>query len=191
MVVVQNEFILLINAYYQADALSKNLTSSGIFGNIDIQPELSQFREHLGQSSDMLVKMIKESEQSGKKGEIDKMIIKAKLIEIYKIKESFLAEIENSISNEKANNGDMTSYRISFQMASDTVYHFVGGTIQNFGNHVPLKDGVYGIIDSVLNEDYWEGEELKQQINFVRSMKINLKYSDNWIKEYAYRMYSK
>ena len=156
MIMVQNEFILLINAYYQADALSKNLTSSGIFGNIKIQPELSQFREHLGQSSDMLAKKIKEAEQSEKKGEIDKMIIKTKLIEIYKIQEGFLAEIENSISNEKTKNGDMTSYRLSFQMASDTVYNFVGGTIQNFGNHVPLKDGIFGIVDSVLNENNYK-----------------------------------
>lgn len=191
MNVVQNEFILLINAYYQADALSKKMISSGIFGNINIQPELSQFREYLGQSSEMLIKMIKEAEQSGKKGEIDKMIIKAKLQEIYNIGDSFLAEIENSISNEKANNGDMTSYRIAFQMASDTIYNFVGGTIQNFGNHVPLKEGIYSIIDSILNENYWEGQELKQQINFVRNMKTNLKYSDNWIKEYAYKMYIK
>lgn len=139
----------------------------------------------------MLAKIIKEGEQSEKKGEIDKMIIKAKLIEIYKIQEAFLDEIENSISKEKTKNGDMTSYRISFQTASDTVYNFVGGTIQNFGNHVPLKDGIFGIIDSVLNENYWEGKELKQQINFVRNMKINLNYSDNWIKEYAYKMFLK
>lgn len=80
-------------------------------------------------------------------------------------------------------------HRILFQMASDTVYNFVGGTIQNFGSHVPLKDGIFGIVDSVLNQNYWEGEELKQQINFVRNMRANLNYSDNWIKEYAYKMF--
>jgi hypothetical protein len=191
MNVVQNEFILLINAYYQADALSKNLIASGIFGNIQIQPELSQFREHLGQSSEMLVNMIKEAEQSGKKGEIDKAIMKAKLNEIYNIENNFLTEIESSISNIKVNNGDMTSYRISFQMASDTIYNFVGGTIQNLGPQIPLKDGVFNIIESILTENYWEGDDLIQQVNFIRSLKNNLNYSNNWIKEYAYRMFLK
>lgn len=191
MIVVQNEFILLVNAYYQADALSKNLISSGIFGNILIQPELSQFREHLGQASEMLVNMIQEAEQKGKKGEVDKAIMQAKLSEIYKIEDDFFKEIDDSILDVKSNNGDMTSYRMSFQMASDTIYNFVGGTIQNFGSHVTLKEGIHGIIDSILNENYWEGEELKQQINFVRNLKSNLKYSTNWIKEYAYKMYLK
>lgn len=190
MIVVQNEFILLINAYYQADALSENLVSSGIFGNIEIQPELSQFREHLGRSSEMLLSMIKKAEQAGQKGELDKTIMKAKLKEIYKIEDDFLAEIENSISTVKENNGDMTSYRMSFQMASDIIFNFVGGTIQNFGSHVPLREGIYEIIDSILNKNYWEGD-IKQQINLVRSLKTNLKYSDSWIKEYAYKMYLK
>lgn len=188
---VQNEFILLINAYYQADALSKNIIASGIFGTIQIQQELYQFREYLSQSSERLTNLIKEAEQVGKKGEADKAIISAKLKEIYRIEDNFLEEIENSISKVKVNNSDMTSYRISFQMASDIICNLVGGTIQNFANHVPLKEVISSIVDGILNENYWEGVDLKEQINFVRNLKSNLNYSDNWIKEYAYKMFMK
>ena len=189
MIVVQNEFILLINAYYQADALSKDMISSGIFGNIQIQPELSQFREHSSQSLEKALNFARAHNYTIKEGEIDKEVIKAKLKEIYKIGDIFIYEIENSISKAKIDNGDMSSYRISFQMASDTIYNFVGGTIQNFANHMPLKEGIHSIINSILNENFWSGEEIKRQIEFVRSLNTHLHYSDNWIKEYAYKMF--
>ena len=95
---VQNEFILLVNAYYQADAMSKNLISSGIFGNIVIQPEIAQFREFLSQTSALLGQAIKDGDKQGKKGAFDKTLITDKLKETYSINDSFIAEIENSVS---------------------------------------------------------------------------------------------
>ena len=171
MNVVQNEFILLTNAYYQAHAYSQNMIASGIFGNIAIQPELNQFRKQISQTSNTLLNLMK-------------------MTEIFKVSDSFIAEIENSVNILKSNGGDMTAYRISFQMGSDYIYQFVGGTISNFGEHVDLREGIFNIIDSILNQSYWEGAELQQQINFIRNLRDGMNYSENWIKEYAYRMFT-
>ena len=187
---VQNEFILLVNAYYQAVGLSNNIKSSGMFGEIELLPEISQFRDIVSQF-DILGQTIKAGEQQGQKGEIEKMLIKAKLAEIYRVNNSFTSEIENSVSKYCVDTSDMTSYRISFQMSSDTLYNMVGSIIPHFGNHVPLRDGVLGIVNDILNKDYWEGDETKQQINFVRAFKKNLYYSDNWILEYALKIFEK
>jgi hypothetical protein len=190
MNVVQNEFILLTNAYYQAHAYSQNMIASGIFGNLAIQPELNQFREQISQTSDTLLNLVEESDRNGNKGEADKMIMKMKMTEIFKVSDNFLEELENSINKLKSSGGDMTAYRISFQMGSDYIYQFVGGTISNFGGHVDLREGIFNIIDSILNQNYWEGEELKQQITFIRNLRDGMNYSENWIKEYAYRMFA-
>jgi hypothetical protein len=190
MNVVQNEFILLTNAYYQAHAYSQNMIASGIFGNIAIQPEFNQFREQISQTSDTLLNLVEESDRNGNKGEADKMIMKMKMTEIFKVSDNFLEELENSINKLKSSGGDMTAYRISFQMGSDYIYQFVGGTISNFGGHVDLREGIFNIIDSILNQNYWEGEELKQQITFIKNLRDGMNYSENWIKEYAYRMFA-
>lgn len=186
----QNEFIHLINSYYQAEAYSKNAVSSGLFGEFSMQNELSQFRENIKNNFTPLNEIIENAEQNGAKGEVEKMIMKSKLTEIYEVQDWFTTDIENSVNSFlQKENGDMTSYRLTFQMASDYIYDFVSGTIKNFGDHVPLKDGIYGIITSILNENYWEGEELKQQINFIRNLKNSLNFTEEWIKEYAYKMF--
>ena len=189
MNLVQNDFILLTNAYYQAQAYSQNMLASGIFGNITIQSELNQFREQISQSSDTLLNLIQEADSNGNKGEADKLIIKMKMTEIYKVSEHFLVEIENSINNYKIIGGDMNAYRISFQMGSDYIYQFVGGILKEFGDHVNLKDRIYSIIETILNQNYWEGSELNEQINFIRNLRNKLNYSENWLSEYAYKMF--
>jgi len=189
MNLVQSDFILLTNAYYQAQAYSQNMLASGIFGNITIQSELNQFREQISQSSDTLLNLIQEADSNGNKGEADKLIIKMKMTEIYKVSEHFLVEIENSINNYKIIGGDMNAYRISFQMGSDYIYQFVGGILKEFGDHVNLKDRIYSIIETILNQNYWEGSELNEQINFIRNLRNKLNYSENWLSEYAYKMF--
>ena len=186
---VQNDFVLLINAYYQADALSKNVKSSSILWVVDIQYELVQFREFVSQSSELLGQAIKDSDNLGVRGKFDKTLIEEKLRIIYGVNDRFVSEIENSVSIFSIEDGDMTSYRIQFQMASDTLNNFVGGTLPFLDNHISLKDRIYGIVNDILKQDYWEGDEIKRQIDFVRSLKTILKFSDNWIQEYAHRMF--
>lgn len=191
MVTAQNEFVLLVNAYFQAEAATKNMVASGMFGNVSIQPELSQFRELLMRTSEMLGKTILQNDQQGKKGVLDKLLISTKLKEKYGVSDNFISEIENSISKFRNENGNMTSYRLSFQMGSDTIYNLVGETIQQLGSHVPLKDAISSIIQDILFEDYWHEEDIKQQIIFVRKLNNGLNYSDKWIKEYAFLMFRK
>lgn len=186
MNLVQNEFILLTNAYYQAQAYSQNMLASEMYGNITIQSELNQFREQISQSSDTLLNLIQGADN---KGETDKLIIKMKMTEIYKVSEHFLVEIENSINDYKIIGGDMNAYRICFQMGSDYIYQFVGGALRDFGDHVNSKDGIHSIIETILNQNYWEGSELKEQINFIQNIRNKLNYSENWLKEYAYKMF--
>jgi hypothetical protein len=191
MMTIQNEFILLVNAYYQADATSKNMIATSMFGKRSIQPELAQFREMLMQTSEKLGNMVLQSDQQGKSGQLDKILISAKLKERFGVSDSFILEIENSISKYRTANGDMNSYRISFQMGSDTIYNFLAETIPQFGIHVSLKEGVSGMIQDILHQNYWEGDEIKQQINFVRMLTTSFHFSDSWIKEYAFKMFQK
>lgn len=190
MNVVQNEFILLINAFYQADALTKNIAAPGLFGNIQIQPELSQFREMFVEDSEIHSDIIRCGDANAETGKFEKVVLGLELKSVYKVTDHFLQEIESSISEYKHDNRDMTSYRISFQMASDYIYNFVGETIKSSGKHIPLKDAIFNIIESILNENYWEGEILKEQISLIRYLKTDLNFSENWIKEYAYKMFA-
>ena len=68
------------------------------------------------------------------------------------------------------------------------MYKIVGGAIQHYENQVPFKDGVYGIVNDILNKNYWQGDEVIREIEFIRAFKTILHYTENWIKEYAFRM---
>ena len=185
----KNELIHSVSAYYQADAYSKNISASGLFEEIDIQPELYQFRELMTNEFPDLKLLIDLSESNGNKGEAEKAIIKAKLTQVYGVPEWFFVQIENSITKYSQNpNGDMTSYRISFLLGSNYIYSLVGGTIKAFGDHVPLREGIERIINDILNANYWEGEIWKQ-IDCIRDIRKYYYFDDEWIKEYAYRMF--
>lgn len=66
----------------------------------------------------------------------------------------------------------------------------LGRKISNFGEHVDLREGIFNIIDSILNQSYWEGAELQQQINFIRNLRDGMNYSENWIKELVVNNYN-
>lgn len=190
MQAVQNEFIFLVNAYYQAEAYSNGIVATGgMFGPLEIQDELYQFREKIQNSFPDLYSEIKKNEREGKKGVMEKTLLKAKLSEIYDIEDYFFVELEQFISHMKSKNENIAHYRLSFQLETDFIFESVGGIIKGLGNHISLKDGVHKIIDSILNDNYWEGDDIKQRINFIRNLKINKGFSEKWIKEYAFKMF--
>ncbi len=57
----------------------------------------------------------------------------------------------------------MTSYRIMFQLASDTLYPMVADTVQQL-DQTNKREVIEGVVESILSEDYWEGKEILQMV---------------------------
>lgn len=184
----QNPFVTLVNAYYQAEGYSKNYIAKGIFGDTEILPELENFRSFLIDSSPIFAETIEQEKVSGKQGLLEKAMINNDFTETYKLNQIFTNELDKSVNQYVSEGGNITSYRISFQMGSDTIYDLVGSTIQHLGPHMNLKDGIYKMVNDILTQNYWEGEDLLQSINFIRVLNTHLHLSHNWIKEYTYQM---
>lgn len=184
----QNPFVIIVNAYYQAEAYSKKYIAKGIFGDTEILPELENFRNFLIESSPIFAEAIKEEKNSGKQGLLEKAMINNDFIETYKLNQIFTDELDNSVNQYVKKGGNMTSYRISFQMGSDTIHSLVGSTIPHLGPHIDIKDGIYKMVNDILTQNYWEGDDLIQNINFIKALNTQLHLSHNWIKEYTYQM---
>ena len=181
----QNEFYHLVNAYYQAVAYSKKIN----IRNVNNQPELAQFRQLIANNFPPLNDLIEEGERRGKGGEVEKSIIQTNLMEIYRIPQWFLIKIDGSIIKySQKDDADIAFYRKMFQKGSNYLCDFVSATIPNLGNHISLKEGVDKIVNSILNENYWEGEDLIQIIDIIRKLKTDLYFSDEWLKEYTFKI---
>jgi len=145
MVLAKNGFELLVNAYYQAYGLIKKIDASGIFGRIDLLPEIEYFRNGLKEHP-VLFQAIIQSETNGNKGEIELSLIRLKLYEIYQMKDWWFEEIESSVNNYTANNDDMTSYRISFQTASDNLFNIVKAILPNVDPSISRNNAIEDIV---------------------------------------------
>jgi hypothetical protein len=189
MILVQNEFIFLTNAYYQAHAYSIGMKASGLFEESEIHTEHYQFREMLKESGETLFDLIKDGEKAGNKGQVEKMIIKLKLSELYKTSENFILELENSINKYFLEATDLSMYRILFQIGTDSIYSNIGCFLESKDNHISKSEGIKLVIDNILHQNYWEGEEIKQQIGFIRQLNDSLFFSENWLNEYANKMF--
>ncbi len=78
----------------------------------------------------------------------------------------------------------MKSYRITFQTASDTLLAMVKAIIVHFDRAISKKEAIKNIINSVLNENYWEGSDIIKNVNFARFFKTQLSLSDEWVNKY-------
>ena len=183
MVLAKNEFDLLVNAYYQAYGLFKGIGANEIFGKIDLLPEIEYFRNGL-KDQRFLYQAIVNSESSGKRGEMELSLLKLKLSEIFGMQDWWFKEIELSIDSYIDENHDMTSYRITFQTASDNLYRFVGAIIPHMDPSINKANAIVDVTNNILNENYWQGEDTLKIINFSRFFRTALNYSDKWIYEY-------
>lgn len=183
MVLAKNDFDFLVNSYYQAYGLTKNMSARGMFGNISLLPEVDMFRENL-KVQPLLYETIIQADKNGQQGQFEINLIKLKLTEIYGVEENWINEIEESVNMFSKENSDMSNYRINFQTASDTLYRLVGAVIPNMDKNILKNDAIEHVTSSVLNQNHWQGDDIIQQINFSRLFKKPLFYSDNWIYVY-------
>lgn len=179
---VENFFNFLVQSYYQAYGISKGYIASGIFGNVVTQGELQGFRQHVKEVSSALAQLYngKDNLQSAM---IDLSIIKKKLKNSFDLGSDFTKEIEKSVDDYVGN--DMTSYRIMFQLASDTLYPMVADTIQ----HIDLankREAIDGVVESIISENYWQGQEIIQMIETVRGFQNKLGFSKSWLKQFTF-----
>jgi len=167
---VENFFNFLVQSYYQAYGISKGYKASGIFGNVETQGELQGFRQHVKEVSTVLAKLYngKDNLQSAM---IDLSIIKKKLKNSFDLGSDFTNEIEKSVDSYDGN--DMTSYRIMFQLACDTLYPMVAGTIQQL-QHSNKRETIDSVVESIISENYWQGEQVTKMVETVQGFQVNL-----------------
>jgi len=185
---INSNFILKVNAYYQAEAYSLGMIASGIFGQISIQSELQIYRNYISTHQIKLQELLLKAESSNELGKIEKATI-AYEFEKINLNHLFTFEIENSIENFQKRGGDMTSYRISFQLATDAIISLVGNFVKHF-DHLSLRESTSTGIDSIMNQNHWTGENLLEQINDIRLLKTVYGYTDHWIKEYTFQIFN-
>jgi len=185
---INSNFILMVNAYYQAEAYSLGMIASGVFGQISIQSELQIFRNYISTHQIKLQELLLKAESSNELGKIEKATI-AYEFEKINLNHLFTYEIENSIENFKKRGGDMTSYRISFQLATDSIIGLVGNLIKHL-DHLSLRESTSAGIDSIMNQNHWSGENLLEQINDIRLLKNVYGFTDHWIKEYTFQIFN-
>lgn len=184
-----NPFVTLVNAYYQALAYSLNYKAQGTFGTKEMLPELEDFRDFLIRESPIFAEAIQKDIVSRNQGSVEMALIINDFTKTYKINQIFTNELDNSVIQFLTDGGgNITSYRITFQLGSDSINSLVGSAIQSLGTHINLRDGIYKMVNDILTQNYWEGEELLQSINSIRVLNTHLHLSHNWIKEYSYQM---
>ena len=182
---VEPFFNYLVQSYYQAYGITKGYKASGMFGNIDTQPELQGFRQHIKEVSSVLSQLYngKDNLQSAI---IDLSIIGKKLEISFNLGKEFTTDLKTSVDSYVKNGNDMTSYRIMFQIASDTLYPIVTDTIKHFDPSINRKEAIESVVDSIISENYWQGEKVIQMVDTVRGFQKNLGLSKNWLKQFAF-----
>jgi len=185
---LENEFIIYVNAYYQAHAIYLAASKIITYNNDKIPYELQIFRSIIQNNSSFLYDLIIKGDDAINNIEFEKELIKGKLKVIYRVSDSFITEMENSIKIGIDNSNSMDIYWISFNQGAKNLYYFVNAVIRNINSSITINEAVDDTIDSILFENFWEGDELINRINLIRALSKELNYSTNWIKEFSIKM---
>jgi hypothetical protein len=188
MIVVKNEFDFYVNCFYQAVGLSKNAPAKGLLGEIDFLPEINEFRKQFKHAPE-IDNSVKELENKGEYGTIELELLLEKLRDDYDLPEMWFSEIYYSIDKYLAMRNDMTSYRISFQMATYAVNEVFTEFLPEANKEIPKREIIATVLNDMFYKDYWQGDKVLERIKFARTFKSLLNFSDKWILEYIIRLF--
>jgi hypothetical protein len=180
-----NEFEHLINAYYQAEGCVNNIAAPLTVGDTGLQPELFLWRQQMESGTPTLYQAIQDSDAIGRKGEVDKSLVGMKLQQVYGVDEYFLNQLTRSIRICGNTGTDMTAYRKVFMKSTATLKELISGVVSSFGPHVSLSEAVPDVVRAILNDNYWEGEDIIAAVNQVRLLRDKLHFDQEWLGTYS------
>ena len=171
------DFMTLIRVYYQS-VLAANL---GIT-NIGMLPDLATFKRTL-----------KVAIQNNKLGVAERSRCKKMLEQIYGLDDSFFKEIDLSIKKNCKRINDVQPYLYAFQGFNNDLMMLVGNLMQ-WKFRIPsifhklLKGMTEKIVNDILTKNNWKDEATFRTVYAVRQYKEKLGYSEEWIKNYVFRI---
>lgn len=171
------DFMTLIRVYYQS-VLAANL---GIT-NIGMLPDLATFKRTL-----------KVATQNNKLGIAERSRCKKMLEQIYGLDDSFFKEIDLSIKKNCKRINDVQPYLYTFQGFNNDLMMLVGNLMQ-WKFRIPsifhklLKGMTEKIVNDILTKNNWKDEATFRTVYAVRQYKEKLGYSEEWIKNYVFRI---
>ena len=171
------DFMTLIRVYYQS-VLAANL---GIT-NIGMLPDLATFKRTL-----------KVATQNNKLGVAERSRCKKMLEQIYGLDDRFFNEIDLSIKKNCKRINDVQPYLYTFQGFNNDLMMLVGNLMQ-WKFRIPsifhklLKGMTEKIVNDILTKNNWKDEATFRTVYAVRQYKEKLGYSEEWIKNYVFRI---
>ena len=171
------DFMTLIRVYYQS-VLAANL---GIT-NIGMLPDLATFKRTL-----------KVATQNNTLGVAERSRCKKMLEQIYGLDDSFFKEIDLSIKKNCKRINDVQPYLYAFQGFNNDLMMLVGNLMQ-WKFRIPsifhklLKGMTEKIVNDILTKNNWKDEATFRTVYAVRQYKEKLGYSEEWIKNYVFRI---
>ncbi len=171
------DFMTLIRVYYQS-VLAANL---GIT-NIGMLPDLATFKRTL-----------KVATQNNKLGVAERSRCKKMLEQIYGLDDNFFKEIDLSIKKNCKRINDVQPYLYAFQGFNNDLMMLVGNLMQ-WKFRIPsifhklLKGMTEKIVNDILTKNNWKDEATFRTVYAVRQYKEKLGYSEEWIKNYVFRI---
>ena len=169
------DFMLLIRVYYQA-MMASHL---GI-NNLGALPDLRIFKQtyHVATVNNKL-------------GIAEKKHCRKLIQSIYKVSDSFFAEIDSSIKKHCHKIQDAQSYLIQFQGFSQDLMMLMGNLMQ-WKMRLPsffrgaLREMVAKQVHQVFTQNDWKDDGVRRTCIAIRKYQSMLGYSEQWITEYVH-----
>ncbi len=169
------DFMLLIRVYYQA-MMASHL---GI-NNLGALPDLRIFKQtyHVATVNNKL-------------GIAEKKHCRKLIQSIYKVSDSFFAEIDNSIKKHCHKIQDAQSYLIQFQGFSQDLMMLMGNLMQ-WKMRLPsffrgaLREMVAKQVHQIFTQNDWKDDGVRRTCIAIRKYQSMLGYSEQWITEYVH-----
>ena len=169
------DFMLLIRVYYQA-MMASHL---GI-NNLGALPDLRIFKQtyHVATVNNKL-------------GIAEKKHCRKLIQSIYKVSDSFFAEIDSSIKKHCHKIQDAQSYLIQFQGFSQDLMMLMGNLMQ-WKMRLPsffrgaLREMVAKQVHQIFTQNDWKDDGVRRTCIAIRKYQSMLGYSEQWITEYVH-----
>ena len=169
------DFMLLIRVYYQAVMASQ----LGI-NNLGALPDLRIFKQtyHVATVNNKL-------------GIAEKKHCRKLIQSIYKVSDSFFAEIDGSIRKHCHKIQDAQSYLIQFQGFSQDLMMLMGNLMQ-WKMRLPgffrsaLREMTAKQVHQIMTKNDWKDEGVRRACVSIRKYQNVLGYTEQWMTEYVY-----
>ena len=171
------DYMMLIRVYFQASIASK----LGIT-NLAMLPDLRTFKATLH------VPTVNNKLGLGEKNQCKKM-----LKELYRTKDSFFEEIDESIKKNCRKLQDTQTYMLQFQGLSQELMMLIGN-LMKFKLRVPsfFKKAIYAMtektIDDIFNKNDYKDAGVIKSVMAVRQYDQRLGFSQQWVVDYVYQI---